>query len=129
MPAVCRCARWALPFSPFIAVAQMLLACSSVSWPAIPNAMAASTRTTHEFGDFAGYFVDAYWCSPGRQRRDRRIVVFYVDALFGFHHPTGWRTGALPSSGSDTCIINLAAFVRWRGSERHRPSSSSHSCS
>jgi APA family basic amino acid/polyamine antiporter len=65
----------------------------------------------HEFGDFAGYFVG--WCYWVQSWAGNAAIVaswvFYVDALFGFHHPTGMENWSIALVGLwIPAIINLA---------------------
>lgn len=65
----------------------------------------------HEFGDFAGYFVG--WCYWVQSWAGNAAIVaswvFYVDALFGFNHPTGMENWSIALIGLwIPAIINLA---------------------
>ncbi len=65
----------------------------------------------HEFGDFAGYFVG--WCYWVQSWAGNAAIVsswvFYVDALFGFHHPTGMENWSIALVGLwIPALINLA---------------------
>jgi APA family basic amino acid/polyamine antiporter len=65
----------------------------------------------HEFGDFAGYFVG--WCYWVQSWAGNAAIVaswvFYVDALFGFTHPTGMENWSIALVGLwIPAIINLA---------------------
>ncbi len=65
----------------------------------------------HEFGDFAGYFVG--WCYWVQSWAGNAAIVsswvFYVDALFGFHHPSGMENWSIAIVGLWVpALINLA---------------------
>jgi APA family basic amino acid/polyamine antiporter len=65
----------------------------------------------HEFGDFAGYFVG--WCYWVQSWAGNAAIVaswvFYVDALFGFHHPSGMENWGIAIVGLWVpALINLA---------------------
>jgi APA family basic amino acid/polyamine antiporter len=65
----------------------------------------------HEFGDFAGYFVG--WCYWVQSWAGNAAIVaswvFYVDALFGFHHPSGMENWSIALVGLWVpAVINLA---------------------
>ncbi len=65
----------------------------------------------HEFGDFAGYFVG--WCYWVQSWAGNAAIVaswvFYVDALFGFHHPSGMENWGIALVGLwIPAAINLA---------------------
>jgi len=67
----------------------------------------------HEFGDFAGYITAwSYWISSWAG--DAAIVaswVFYVDALFGFSHPSGWTNWGIALLGLWVPVaVNLAGL-------------------
>lgn len=65
----------------------------------------------HEFGDFAGYFVG--WCYWVQSWAGNAAIVsswvFYVDALLGFHHPSGMENWSIAIVGLWVpALINLA---------------------
>jgi APA family basic amino acid/polyamine antiporter len=65
----------------------------------------------HEFGDFAGYFVG--WCYWVQSWAGNAAIVaswvFYVDALLGFHHPSGMENWSIALVGLWVpAVINLA---------------------
>ena len=65
----------------------------------------------HEFGDFAGYFVG--WCYWVQSWAGNAAIVaswvFYVDALFGFRHPSGMQNWSIAIVGLWVpALINLA---------------------
>ena len=65
----------------------------------------------HEFGDFAGYFVG--WCYWVQSWAGNAAIVaswvFYVDALLGFHHPSGMGNWSIALVGLWVpAVINLA---------------------
>lgn len=65
----------------------------------------------HEFGDFAGFFVG--WCYWVQSWAGNAAIVaswvFYVDALFGFHHPSGMENWSIALVGLwIPALINLA---------------------
>jgi APA family basic amino acid/polyamine antiporter len=69
----------------------------------------------HEFGDFAGYFVG--WCYWVQSWAGNAAIVsswvFYVDALFGFHHPSGMENWSIAIVGLWVpALINLAGVRR-----------------
>jgi APA family basic amino acid/polyamine antiporter len=64
----------------------------------------------HEFGDFAGYFVG--WCYWVQSWAGNAAIVaswvFYVDALLGFHHPSGMENWSIALVGLWVpAVINL----------------------
>jgi APA family basic amino acid/polyamine antiporter len=72
----------------------------------------------HEFGDFAGFFVG--WCYWVQSWAGNAAIVaswvFYVDALLGFHHPSGMENWGIALVGLwIPAIINLAGVrqVAW----------------
>jgi APA family basic amino acid/polyamine antiporter len=65
----------------------------------------------HEFGDFAGFFVG--WCYWVQSWAGNAAIVsswvFYVDALLGFHHPSGMENWSIAIVGLWVpALINLA---------------------
>ncbi len=65
----------------------------------------------HEFGDFAGYLVG--WCYWIQSWAGNAAIVaswvFYVDALFGLHHPSGMLNWGIALVGLWVpAVINLA---------------------
>src|ERR1035437_7923822 len=63
-----------------------------------------------EFGDFAGYFVG--WCYWVQSWAGNAAIVaswvFYVDALLGFHHPSGMENWSIALVGLWVpAVINL----------------------
>ncbi len=72
----------------------------------------------HEFGDFAGFSVG--WCYWVQSWAGNAAIVaswvFYVDALLGFHHPSGMENWGIALVGLwIPAIINLAGVrqVAW----------------
>jgi APA family basic amino acid/polyamine antiporter len=69
----------------------------------------------HEFGDFAGYLVG--WCYWIQSWAGNAAIVaswvFYVDALFGFAHPSGLENWGIALFGLWVpAVINLAGVRR-----------------
>jgi APA family basic amino acid/polyamine antiporter len=67
----------------------------------------------HEFGDFAGYIIGwTYWLQAWAG--NAAIVaswVFYVDALFGITHPSGWGDWGIALLGLWVpAVVNLAGI-------------------
>ena len=67
----------------------------------------------HEFGDFAGYLVG--WCYWVQAWAGNAAIVsswvFYVDALFGFAHPTGMENFGIAMVGLWVpAIVNLVGI-------------------
>ena len=65
----------------------------------------------HEFGDFAGYLVG--WCYWVQAWAGNAAIVaswvFYVDAMFGLHHPSGLENWGIALVGLWVpAIVNLA---------------------
>src|ERR1035438_8282117 len=69
--------------------------------------------TRHEFGDFAGYLVGwCYWVQAwGGNAAIVSSWVFYVDALFGFSHPSGMENFGIAVVGLWVpAVINLVGI-------------------
>src|SRR5215469_4815390 len=67
----------------------------------------------HEFGDFAGYLTGwSYWITSwAGNAAIATSWVFYVDALFGLGHPSGWANWGIALVGLWVPVaVNLAGL-------------------